>query len=528
VNILVKLVLGTAAGCGMLLGELQAAEPVKVAADIDRAIDQRLAEAKLAASPAADDAEFCRRAYLDLTGRIPTIEQAVAFLDSRDANKRAKLIDELLASHHYGRHFAIIWSDLIVKRDENNIKLRPVKFKDWLADSFNKNRGWHEIVSDLLTSEGTADGSPPSLFILANRDMARVAPSKLVGTTANLFMGIQLQCAECHDHAFVKEWKRTDFWSLAAFFTKVRTEGGPVMVAVQDKVTVTEAPPKGNRKPSGPTIAIPSATDSRKTVGSARAKYFLGEEAKLDDNITYRKPFAAWLTAPNNPYFARAAVNRMWAHFFARGLVNPIEDMRDDNAPSHPELLQALAKEFAESGYDLKQLIRCITLSRTYQRTSQPMSNDDPTLFGHMAVKVMGAEVLYDSLCIAMGENRIDMGASRSRDKTITDRDLFVQFFSTASQDDAATDFSFGIPQFLRLMNAAQFNKGGAVVDRLAKENAPPEKVIEGLFLATLARRPTEGELKKVSAYVARKDSRTAYNSVLWILLNSAEFVCNR
>jgi hypothetical protein len=264
-------------------------------------------------------------------------------------------------------------------------------------------------------------------------------------------------------------------------------------------------------------------------VGTARAKFFLGEEPKLDDKVTYRKPFVAWLTAPENKYFARAAVNRMWAHFFAKGFVNPIEDMRDDNPASHPELLNTLAKEFSDSGYDLKHLIRCITLSKAYQRTSQPLPKNDPALFSHMAVKVMNAEVLYDSLCIALGEDRLQMGGPPIRDKTITERDRFVEFFSTRGQDDEATEFSFGVPQFLRLMNSAQFNKGGAIVGRLANEGTPPEKVIEGLFLATLSRRPTDAELKRMSAYVARQaDARAAYNGVLWILVNSAEFVCNR
>jgi hypothetical protein len=420
-----------------------------------------------------------------------------------------------------------------------------------LAVGFNTNRGWHEIVTDLMLSEGTADNSPPSLFFLANRDMTRVAPAKIIGTTASLFMGIQLQCAECHNHAFVKEWKQNDFWAMAAFFTRLRAEGGQANQVTQTGVTVTEAAasrsggrPGGgfNRNttptPRGPTIAIPDAVDPRRTIGTARARYFQGEEPRLDDSVTYRKPFAAWLTSPENKYFATAAVNRTWGHFFARGFVNPIDDMHDGNPPSHPELFKVLAQEFAESGFDLKHLIRCICNSQAYQRTSVPLkeNENDTGLFSHMAVKVMSPEVLYDSLCLALGESSLggsSGGGGRfgggNRGGGGSARDRFVQFFTTKDEGDEATDFGFGIPQFLRLMNSSQFNKGGPVIDRLVKENDQPEKVIEGLFLATLSRRPSEAELARLKAYVSRKeDVRAGYNGVLWILLNSAEFVCNR
>jgi hypothetical protein len=230
------------------LGTLRADEPDKkpardptaVAAAIDRELDRKLAEAKVTPAPAADDAEFLRRAYLDLTGRIPTVAQAVAFLDSKDPDKRRKLIDQLLDSENYGKHFGIIWSDLIVKRDENNRLLRPDAFKAWLAEGFNKNRGWNEIVTDLLTAEGS---SPPALFFLANRDMTRVAPNKIIGTTANLFLGVQMQCAECHNHPFVADWKQKDFWAMAAFFVKARTNGKALGIDYKKQLTAKTGRP---------------------------------------------------------------------------------------------------------------------------------------------------------------------------------------------------------------------------------------------------------------------------------------------
>lgn len=550
-NILVKFIMGTAAGCCLFLGVLRAAEPDKVrpvrdplpvAGAIDRELEKKLAEAKVTPAGAADDAEFCRRAYLDITGRLPTIEQAVAFLDSKDPDKRRKLIDQLLDSENYGKHFGVIWSDTIVKRDDNNRALRTEGFKAWLADNFNKNRGWHEIVTDLLTAEGGTDKNPAGVFFLANRDMDRISPAKITGSMSNLFLGVSMQCAECHNHPFICDWKQKDFWGMAAFFGHVRTGGVVRTTAGAFSISESgEAQGRGNtavaRALPGPNIAIPDAVDPRKTVGTVRAKFFEAEEPALPDKPPYRAVFAAWVTSTENKFFAPTMVNRMWAHFLARGIVNPIEEFHKDNPPSHPELLQLLSKEFRDSGHDLKHLIRCICNSKVYQRTSQPPKGEiDPQLFAHMPVKVMSAEVLYDALCQAMGESSLGAdsvprtgGAAALRGQPQGARERFVAFFTTRDEGDEATEFGLGIPQFLRLMNSAQFNKGGPIIDQLTKDNASREKVIEGMVLATWSRRPSEMELKKLSAYAAKKENaREGYNGVLWILINSAEFICIR
>ena len=533
-----------------LAGAAESGDPAAVAAAIDRAVDARLAQEKLPASPRADDAEFLRRAYLDVTGRIPTAEQAAAFLDSTAPDKRRKLIDDLLADPNYGRHFGIIWSDLIVNRDDANRVLNTAPFKKWLADSFNENRGWDEIVRDLLTSAGTVEQDPAALFFVANRDMNTLAPSKVVGTAANLFMGIQLQCAECHNHAFIKEWKQTDFWGMAAFFNQTRAAGGR-QGAMNTPVSIAEgaAPAGGGRRPGmgfarptlrGAQIEIPDATDPRRRTGKVvKAKFFQDAEPALEDKGPFRPVLAEWLTSPENKYFAPAAVNRMWGHFFARGFVNPLDDMHDENPPSHPELLRLLADEFTASEFDLKHLIRCVMNSRAYQRTSKPLpeNNDDTKLFSHQAVKVMSPEVLYDSLCLALGvtELRTTAGPARGgfgagpRGPGGGPREAFVRFFSTKEEGDDGTEMGFGIPQFLRLMNSRQFNESGAAIDRVMEDEAAPDKVIESLFLTALARRPTPAEAQKLAAYVARKETpKDGYVGVLWVLVNSAEFVCVR
>jgi hypothetical protein len=402
----------------------------------------------------------------------------------------------------------------------------------------------------MVNAEGGMEAAPQVTFWLAHIDMGRVSQPKAVATVANLFMGVQIQCAECHKHPFVDKWKQEDFWSLAAFFVRTRADG------IQNnrppnEATISETAPSNNtgrgrrpgsgfsRTPSGAVIDIPDPIDPRRRTGkSARARFFEGDEPRLD-KAPYRPALADWLTAADNKYFDANAVNRLWAKFFARGFINPLDDINPDNPPSHPEVLKLLADEFRASGCDFKHVIRCICNSKAYQRSSKPLPEnvDDVQFFSHMPIKVMHPEVLYDSLTLALDTR--DLGSVSSgrgfgggggfRGGSGGGRQSFVSFFTTKEEGDDPTDFSLGVPQFLRLMNSAQFNRGGPVIDRLARDDATPEQVVEGLFLAALSRRPTEAELKKMTDYVKKKDNpRDGYNGVLWVLLNSAEFVCIR
>src|SRR5262249_27656782 len=191
-------------------------------------IQKKLDAEKLKPSARADDAEFLRRAYLDITGKIPSADKAAAFLDSTEPDKRAKLIDELLASPDFGRNFAIIWRTLLVKRDvDANRNLTMGGFQEWLAGRFNENPGWDKVVAEILTADGPTDKTPQGMFFLANRDMTRVDPAKITGAVSNLFLGVQMQCAECHNHPFVRQWKQTDFWGMPAFFGRVRDDSAP-------------------------------------------------------------------------------------------------------------------------------------------------------------------------------------------------------------------------------------------------------------------------------------------------------------
>jgi hypothetical protein len=522
-------------------------EPFRLTADIDHAIDQALAAAKIPASPLADDAEFLRRVSLDITGTIPTLEQTMAFLLDGDPHKRARKIDDLLDDPAYGRQFARVWADLLIKRDfDSNQRLNTEPFVSWLSARFNENKGWDAIVTSILTSSGKDADCPANLFYHANQDNNQPSPPKLVGAVGNLFMGIQLQCAECHVHPQIDKWSQKDFWGMAAFFGHLHAErdttAKPALIAGAPATLIEverrgEPKTKGAKKNGekeikpGAVITIPDPTDNRKSVGTAKAKYFEGTLPSLG-SVPYRPKLAAWLTSPKNKYFAPAAVNRMWAHFFARGLVHPIESMHPDNAATHPAVLKTLADDFASSKFDHKRLIRVVCNTRAYQRTSKPLSENasDDKLYSHMPVKVIGARQLLESLATATGyreKERETPKPAMPKGKAAGPVTL-VRFFDTREYDDDLTEYAYGVPQVLRLMNTNLTNRAAEAAKRIIKAaEGKRATVIEDLYLTALTRRPRAEELERMSKYIERSDEDRAYAGVLWALLNSAEFVSN-
>jgi hypothetical protein len=534
-------------------------DPAPTSAAIDREIDRALAAAKAIASPAADDAEFLRRAYLDIAGRIPTAERAAAFLDSTDPDKRRKLIDDLLASQEYGRHMADLWKPLLAPRDPTNTKPQVDRFSPWLAEQFSRGRGWDALAADLIGATGDVKDRPETTFLMTHAENFQPKPDILATAVGRVFLGAQLQCAECHDHPFAP-WTQADFWGVAAFFGKVRNTGtkGPPWVLTEDPDTKPLDVKNGGvsrpqLRPNG-AIVIPG-TGGNKGVGrEVPAKVLGGKPLKLDDSAAFRPEFVTWLTAKDNPYFARAFVNRTWAQLFGRGLVNPVDNLHAENPASHPALLDLLAAEFAESGFDIKHLIRCICNSKAYQRTSKGAATEQGAeLFARMAVKPVGPEALYDSLIVVYGaltdKNappvkpgakppvvKPDAGkpapvkpeAGKPAYGATNPRDEFVNFFR--GQGGEPGDFSHGIPQFLRRMNGEQFNTPAPVTDRLlVKSEASTDQAIETLYLTALSRRPTAREKELMAKYIAsRPTPAEGYSGVLWVLLNSGEFALNR
>ncbi len=491
--------------------------------ELGKLIDERIAfrakKTGVDLSGTCSDGEFIRRAYLDIIGIIPPADKVAQFLDSKDPNKRAKLIDELLDNPRYGKFFAEIWANASIPKISNNRRLPTEAFEKWLKKSLNEGRTWDKIVYDIVAAEGSLnDDNAAVTYFVGNNTV-----DKMTDRTTQLFLGVQLQCAQCHDHPFT-DWKQDEYWAMASFFMKTIVKGNPNQAAKKGRsITITENPRfKQNKK------RLP------KDAKFVKAKFLAGPEPDIGEKSPYRPVLAKWITSKENRFFARAISNKLWYHFFGRGFVNPVDDMHDDNYASHPELLDTMAQQVKANDFDLKYLIRAICNSETYQRSSKATGNngDDRELFSHALVRQLSPEQLYDSLEQVIGKPTPAKGGKKRKNnnnrRVNGPRDQFVAFFGV---DDAVNplEYQAGIPQALRLMNSAQIARGaGNGVAVSVKQGNTPAEVIEHMYLSTLSRRPTEAEANRLTEYVSRQsNARSAYGDIMWALLNSSEFALN-
>ena len=498
----------------LLLAPAQADESAELSELIDRQIQSRLDAAGLARAPSADDAEFVRRAFLDLHGVVPSAERTVEFLDSGDVDKRSKLIEELLADSRFGERFGDIWRTYLVAPLANEDPAQGERFAAHLAERVNAGAGWDEIAFDLVTASGTLEENPAVAYLIEGRHPLGV--TDLNDLTSRYFLGVQLNCAQCHDHPFV-DLTQQDYWGMAAFFTEIQTPGRPKAVyrfGVQDD----------------PKILMEMLDDDAVLDQfRSQAPTFLGGE-RIDeaDPTPRRVALARWMTSPDNPYFARAAVNRTWRRFFGRGIVEPVDDMHAGNVPSHPETLEELSRRFADSGFDLKLLCRAILNSRTYQQTSRTgdAPDEQALLFGRMSVRTLAPEEIYDSLVTILGPPVKSKGGS----SRFGGRDEFCRFFATDG-DLGPTRYERGIPHALRQMNSSEFAGGNlqAFVARIESSTDSTDETIESIFLTVLSRRPTPDEIELAQEHLheAGDSKGSAYRELTWALLMSSEFLLN-
>jgi hypothetical protein len=487
---------------------------------VDRHLDKRLGAEGVPPSPLASDAEFLRRVYLDLTGHVPPADKVAAFLDNHDPEKRAKLIDELVAGPDFGRHLADIWQALLVPRTSETRRLSQEPLTKWLEERFNANLPWDRMVRELLTAEGNSEDNAAVTYYLGHQ----LQVDRLTDNVTRLFLGVQLQCAQCHNHPFTG-WKQAEYWGMAAFFLKVRVAGNPRQAVRRGNGV--ELHENGRGRPA----RLP---DSAKVVP---ARFLQGAAPAVAGDAALRPILAEWLVSPRNPYFARAMVNRAWAQLFGRGIVNPVDDMHDGNVPSHPELLRELTEQFAGHNFRVKFLYRVLCNSRAYQRTSKPTDANaeaGPELFARMAIKPLTPGQLFDSLVEVVGfepgQQMFRGKANRPpalRGPNANPRNFFIAFFNLEDGSDP-TEYQAGIPQVLRMMNGPMFNNA---IYRLLPDlrGDGPAAVVERLYLRTLGRRPTPAERDRLAAYVNQQgDQRPqAFADVFWALLNSSEFVLN-
>ncbi len=525
-----------------------------LAALIDRELARRWNAEGIVPAPPADDAEFLRRVSLDIVGKIPRDSEVRAFLDDRGPDKRRRLVEQLLDRGSYATHFANAWRELLLPGANNNLETRGLAppFEAWLKIRFSTDTPYDRWVTELLTSAvaAEADGNPlarratvpsPLAFYQFNERK----PESLAANTSRVFLGTQVQCAQCHDHPFAR-WKRQEFWAMAAFFGTTApadaaetsdTAGTTVeekeVVEGATNETPSASPAAGSPKSisaAGLSIKIPE-TDT-----VVEAKFLDGTSPTWRPGDDPRRELTRWITGHDNPYFARAAVNRIWEHFFGRGLVDPVDDMDERNPPSHPDLFAELARQFVHHGYDFKYLIRAITSSRAYQLTSRTDSggSDDPQTFARMPLRRMTPEQLYDSLGEATGYRDTTQRQQGAVFGVETGRAAFQAKFADASARRSEAQTS--ILQALALMN------GTFVADATSLERSETLAAIadlrlldmparlDALFMASLNRPCEPGEAEQFVAYVQEagpEGEKAALAYVFWALLNSAEFIMN-
>jgi hypothetical protein len=504
-------------------GLAASADPQALADCIDRHLAARWQASGIRPAPLADDAEFLRRAYLDLTDRIPAVRDVHDFLADRAADKRQRLIDELLESPRHARHYAAVWRALLVPETSASREARffQAGFEAWLYQRLRAGVGYDRLVRELLTTPVAVEGRTPQdvfrqpnlpnpLAFFAVKD---AGPENLAATTTRLFLGIRIECAQCHNHPFAR-WSREQFWNQAAFFAGIERQGEGLFAPL------TEAVDRRQLTPANQTRTV-------------QALFLDRTQPKWQPGVSPRIALAEWVTSADNPFFARAAVNRLWGHFFGIGLVEPVDDFHDENPPSHPELLDDLAQSFVAAGFDPRYLIRALCRSQAYQRTSayKDEGSDNPRLFAHMNIKGLSAEQLFDSLALATGYRTHDRGPFT--DEPGSPRNQFLTLFAPQGPP---SEPQTSILQALTLMNgkflaeATRLQTSATLTAVMGMPGMDTSGRLEALYLATLSRKPTAREYKSLSEYV-HKEGPDAQGrrlaDVFWMLLNSAEFRLN-
>ena len=470
----------------------------------------------------ASDAEFMRRVFLDLTGRIPSVFEAQEFLEDSSPDRRERLVDRLLAHRDHATHLAAVWREILLPSDVDLSRVGgPVKFEEWLAARFAENVSYAQIVQELLLAEGRVAESGPLLFYAA----LKLNPEELAARTSRAFLGVRMECAQCHDHPF-DDIPQHDFWSFAAFFARISR-------------------PRGKMEMTSPVLAVRDNQQGDVTIPETdevvppRLPLSAAPVHDTPDGPSRRKQLVDWLTARNNGQFARATVNRVWAHLFGRGLVEPVDDMRPANPPIAPEVLETLARDFAASNFDLRRLLRALVLTKTYQLSSRSEENDPSRglHFAQMNIKSFTAEQLYDCIAVATRQETSLAGPvdqpGLPRFSDMTRQGFIEQFRAPAGQ---ATDYHAGIPQALTLMHGGLIHSATDVATSgLLKSLAAPfltdDQRLDALFLSTLSRYPTDSErelmLVQITEAATEAERQQALGDILWALLNSAEFTFN-
>lgn len=477
-------------------------------AKMDALLQASWPEGVVAAEP-IDDAAFLRRVSLDLAGRIPFVSEVRAFLNDSSPDKRRRVVDRLLDDPAHVVHFTNVWRTLLLHDvDSERAAFFAPRLEAWIRQRLVENESYDAFVRELLAAPVTAGdaAADPFAFYLANE----LLPENVAASTSRIFLGLNLDCAQCHDHPF-NAWKQERFWKFAAFFSGVR----PVKPG-----SLQPAPDDQNRRE----IDIPSKD---RTV----AAEFLDEgEPEWSSGEPTRRLLADWVASAENPFFSQAIANRLWAHFFGRGLVEPLDQISGAASSPHQELLKMLAGRIVDDEFDLRPLMRDIVLSNAYQRSSRQShdSQADPTLFARTLVRGMSAEQAWASFAAATGY-RPELSGGQDAEAV----DLKRKFGTL----DRPFETRASIGQAMTLMNGALMSRltdpdgGGTLTAVIRAPFLNDRQRIETLMMATLSRTPTQAEYERLAPFLAEASNdearKAAFADFFWSLLNSDEFLLN-
>lgn len=502
--------------------------------EIDRLVSAELARAKISPASQTTDEQFIRRVYLDLTGRLPVPADVSDFLKDASPNKRSRLIDRLLDSEEYSKHWASYWRTVITSRlPDIRGQIMAGTFEVWLAEQLQKNARWDAITRDMLTAGGAVRYDEPTkngqAFFMLSR-FGEDAATELTAETSRIFLGIQIQCAQCHDHPS-DVWKREQFHELAAYLVRFRQrpirDGMRIVGQEIFPILFREHQMPHTDEPKKSTTMHPRFVD-----GKAPGRFLT--DAKR------RQALAEAITSPKNPWFAGAFVNRMWGELMGQAFVQPIDDLGPEKEVTMPAVLGRVSAAFRGNGYDIKELLRALTNSETYQRQVRPgESVEEHLLFAGSKARRMSADALWNNLVSVLGTLNGPPGAYRPMmafGPFARLQGFEVQFKQEFAFDPSAKpeEVEGSLSQTLMLMNNPLLHQkiqatGTNVLARILTTYSSDEEAIRMVYLKTLARRPTDRERSRCLEHVARVGQRSeAFEDILWALLNSAEFQTQR
>jgi hypothetical protein len=502
---------------------------------VDRFTQKKWQELGIVPSEVCNDETFIRRVYHDIAGTLPTPKQVKEFLADNDANKRDKLIDRLLESPEYSYLFANRWADVLrVKRGSNqnqnlNRAFGTFAFHNWIRESIANDKPYDQFTREILAAIGDEAKSPATVWY---RDLQ--TPDKFVDDACQLFLGVRVACAQCHHHPYEK-WSQDDYWGMAAFFSQIGRKQAPTL-GVQN-----------NNPQQARQIIFNKGTGTvlnTRTNKAAIMKALDAEPVKLDVGEDPRHRLVDWMVDAKNPFFARAVANRYWAHFFGKGIVDPVDDMRVTNPPSNPELLDALAEELVKSKYSLKHMIKLMVKSRTYQLAAMPneFNKNDKKSFARYYPRRMQAEVLYDA--VSQVTQSPAAFAGLPTDKYAPNRAIMLPDESYPSyfldvygrpQRISACECErvseANLAQVLHLLNSQEIQgkltRAGGRAAEMAKDPRPDAEKVTELFVWAFARQPTQAQMDVAMANIERnaKNRQFAYENIIWALINTKEFI---